>query len=112
MWEEKVELRKQLVSIKELEFEDLKHAKPNHTAKKKRGGGKGEACPKDNTRGMTEQFLVEDVTHGLQSTISAEAWNRDAIISVVTLPVWTERGAEKVGQNEGSCHLEFYWTEP
>ena len=29
---------------------------------------------------MTEQFLVKDVTHGLQSTISAEAWNRDAII--------------------------------
>ena len=43
MWEEKVELRKQLVSIKELEFEDLKHAKPNHTAKKKKkkeGGGR------------------------------------------------------------------------
>lgn len=37
MWEEKIELRKQLVSIKELELEDLEHAKPNHTAKKKKG---------------------------------------------------------------------------
>lgn len=61
---------------------------------------------------MAQQFLVKEVTHGLQSTISAEAWKRDAIISVVTLPVWTEGGAEKVAQNEGSCHLEFYRMEP
>lgn len=42
MWEEKVELRKQLVSIKEPELEDLEHAKPDHTAKKikREGGGK------------------------------------------------------------------------
>lgn len=94
-----------MVSIKEPELDDLEHAKPNHTAKKKKRETAGEACPKDNTRGMAEQFLVKDVTHGLQSTISAEAWNRDAIISVVTLPVWTKGGAEKVGQKEGSCHL-------
>ena len=78
---------------------------PHCQKKKKERETAGEACPKDNTRGMAEQFLVKDVTHGLQSTISAEAWNRDAIISVVTLPVWTKGGAEKAGQNEGSYYL-------
>ena len=43
---------------------------------------------------------------------SQQRLGTDTIISVVTLPVWTKGGAEKVGQNEGSCHLEFYWMEP